>query len=1378
MLVCGQLPRLLFATLMAIIILTTAAAAETNPWDGPAFQGNPAAIISAASAIDGGKGYDALVLLDERTYSIDEIGRTVQRMHLVYRVDTADGVKIWSTTGFRWEQWRQKQPTIRARVITANGVEHMLDPKTLSDTPEHEDAPDIYSDTRIYHGPLPAVAIGSVVEVEVVCEDTAPAIPGGMLERVYLQRHVPVRQIRLVLQRPAAVPLKYEIRLLPDAKVSQKKDNKIIEVVIENGHLDAYESIERNLPDDVAVRPQVEFSTAPSWGSVAAAYSQMAEPQIHPDNVRDLVAAAISPADLREEKIRKLTAKLHQEIRYTGIEFGEAKLVPQPAAEVLKRKYGDCKDKSATLVAMLRAANVQAYMALLNASDGQDVSPLLPGGTLFNHAIVYAPGKPDMWIDATDEFSAPGSLAVIDQGRKALVIRSDSTELMMTPISGPEDNRIVETREFYLGGYGPARVVEQSETHGEADRSYRSYYGAEKDSKRIRTDIENYIDRTYLSENLERLEYGDGKDLTKPFILKIEAAKAKRGHTTLQDARMAILLNGIINHMPVYFKMNDEELKKEKARATKPQPVRTLDYVLPFAFVTEWRYRIVPPAGFKVRALPENRVLDMGPAKLTQNFSEDPDGTVRAVFHFTSGKSRYSTAEAEAVRKGISEMRKVNAIVISFDQAGYALLSAGKTREAIAAFESIVKKYPNEALHRVRIAQGLLEVGLAEAARSEAREAIRLEPGSALAHETLAEILQHDLIGRPFEKGFDLEGAKAEYRKALELDPDDLEIRTEYAILLEYDREGEQYGKNADLKGAVEQYRELKKRKSDWPPLDTALSFALFYSGQYKEVEEHASKLSSEKTRIALTIASRAATEGSESALKKSLELTADEESRMKALSSAAHFLLSIRLYKPAAELLGKINTGESSLEMIQAIAKTKQSESIAVSEKDAAEYVRKMLFLMMGPPLADRNVLDMFTKALEPKKNTGKEKKNDDYEYLRNVALNLRHKAAGDLPFEAQGDVFLSNMHLETEGDEASGYRVQVRGLGIDNLPFFVIKEQGQFRILNIRYGLAPIGRVVLDRVQKGDLAGARRWLDWAREEHQIKGGDDPFAGPAFPHLWRQGQNGDRQTVQRVAAAMLADSHDIESLLPLLVAAQKKARDESERNYWTQALSEAYRTLDKWPDVRAAAEKLLRASPNSVTAFERYALSCMRLKDWNAAIAAANERKSRLPRDADAIAILSAIADEKGKLEESLAILRTAIKESPKPSVALLNNYAWNSLFVDNLPEDAIEMAQRAVRMPEGKDFGIIHTLSAVYAEVGRVGESKRLLLKGMDDAGIDEPDPAIWYVFGRIAEQCGRMDAAVKAYQRIEKDQDEEPRANSTYNLAQRRLALIKGR
>ena len=76
-------------------------------------------------------------------------------------------------------------------------------------------------------------------------------------------------------------------------------------------------------------------------------------------------------------------------------------------------------------------------------------------------------------------------------------------------------------------------------------------------------------------------------------------------------------------------------------------------------------------------------------------------------------------------------------------------------------------------MHHLQVAKVLLEAGMGEAARSEARLAVKLDPNSALAERTLADILKHDLVGRNMRAGSDMGGAADAYRAAIKLDPDD-----------------------------------------------------------------------------------------------------------------------------------------------------------------------------------------------------------------------------------------------------------------------------------------------------------------------------------------------------------------------------------------------------------------------------------------------------------------------------------------------------------------------------------------------------------------------------------------------------------------------------
>jgi hypothetical protein len=161
----------------------------------------------------------------------------------------------------------------------------------------------------------------------------------------------------------------------------------------------------------------------------------------------------------------------------------------------------------------------------------------------FDHAIVYVPaddkGASALWIDATAEYTQVGWLPSMDQGRQALIIAEGTTSLTTTPEFKPEEDHLTEVREVEMAAYGPAHIAETSLTEGAIDADYRSDFG-EADTREKRKNLEDYARDSYLAKALTRVDRGDGKDLTKPFVLKLEMAEAKRGNTLIEDAALGI----------------------------------------------------------------------------------------------------------------------------------------------------------------------------------------------------------------------------------------------------------------------------------------------------------------------------------------------------------------------------------------------------------------------------------------------------------------------------------------------------------------------------------------------------------------------------------------------------------------------------------------------------------------------------------------------------------------------------------------------------------------------------------------------------------------------------------------------------------------------
>src|SRR5829696_1365292 len=100
------------------------------PWEGPAFAADPAALVRAASALPNNGGESIDVLLLETVRSFDAAGRETYTQRFVYRFTDDEAHESWSALEHSWSPWNQERPRLRARVITPDGAEHLLDPAT------------------------------------------------------------------------------------------------------------------------------------------------------------------------------------------------------------------------------------------------------------------------------------------------------------------------------------------------------------------------------------------------------------------------------------------------------------------------------------------------------------------------------------------------------------------------------------------------------------------------------------------------------------------------------------------------------------------------------------------------------------------------------------------------------------------------------------------------------------------------------------------------------------------------------------------------------------------------------------------------------------------------------------------------------------------------------------------------------------------------------------------------------------------------------------------------------------------------------------------------------------------------------------------------
>ena len=1372
----SRYPILIAQLLFVMAIVGSAARVQAaDAWSSPSFSVDPAALRQAADGIKPAKDALATVFLNEFRYTFDAGGKMDKVWHLIYRIENEQGVKNWAGTKGYWKPWYQSQPEIKVRVIGPDGAVRTIDPATLTDVAVHQESSDMYSDERAYGGPIPAVVPGAIIEEEITTHATGVMFSGGTVQRIRLPWTVPVNKSRIVLAHPESLPLRYVLHLLPDAVVGKSVTDGVETIVIEKNGLEAQLHQPVNAPYDSVLSAEVEFSTGVSWANVTSDYARLLNEKFRVEDARPLLANVDIKKGGRREIVSRIVSALHHNVRYTGVEFGQSSFVPQFPAETLKRKYGDCKDKATLLITALRAAGIPANLALLSSGSGQDINVDLPGVGMFDHAIVYVPASgsdPELWIDATAQYSRVGYLPLMDSGRWALVIDEKTTAPRKIPELTAEQNAHIETREFTLAEFGQAKIVEKDEEIGPLEANYRDYYS--KDTKEVRQGNENYVKEAYLADSLGAFDKDDPNDLSRPFIVTF-TAKGNRGYTELQGGTAAIRVEALFNRLPAWF-LTPEKTGDKPAEGDDAVP-RTVDWQLS-PFLTEWRYTIAAPPGFKIRALPPDKEEHLGTALFSQKYSVDNAGIVHAVLRFNSGRARLSVDEAKALRDAVIKTRKSNPVMITFDQTGYALLAAGKTREALAAFRQLAAMHPKEALHKVQIARVLLDAGLAEEARDIAREAVALEPNSTQAQETLGLIMQHDLMGRRFKKGSDLKAAVAAYRKAVELDPKDKDNRANLAILLEYDADGVRYTAGAALKEAVAEFRELKKLDEGYAHrFDDNVLYDLWYAHEFKEVGEFAAGLPRTDDQRGFLLAAMAASEGAQAALKKSLEITSGETERGKSLVNAGFLLLRARKYAQAAELLEAGARGQENESQLAAtvaiLKKTRQHQEIAFAATDPRGAAHRFLESVLS-----RNPdFDTTRRMMTGRKPAPDDLKADREEFNRSMA-GLRAELETDgLSIEVVADMALSNMRYSLEGDENIGYHISAEAPGSQAQEVFIVREDGEFRIAeftpsNGRYP-AEICWQVLARLEKNDLAGARRWLDWAREKIHATGGDDPLAIQPFARFWTKGQEGDADAIRRAALVLMPPQYLKGADLAAVMHARDAAGADSERTALDLVLAFAYGSQDRYTELQPVAQELIKVSPDSLRglalATQAFAVN-KKFDDWDKLLTMLMQKH---PDELEYTRSSARLAEYRGDYLKARQ-LQKGLMDRGKANEDDLNSYAWESLSLPaGVDEESVVAARRASDLTKNSNFAILHTLACLYAAQGKPTQGREVLLKAMDSVGMDQPNDAVWLALGIIAEQYGENEAARGIYTRIEKPKIESP--GSSWEIARARMAAL---
>ena len=196
---------------------------------------------------------------------------------------------------------------------------------------------------------------------------------------------------------------------------------------------------EQHMPSALKWRPCVLLLGA--FRDVSDLYTwsqQQSDVDCRVANIDSLLTAIATDATTKEERMRRTFAWVQSNIRYVAYEAGKASHRPDTPAEVLRKRYGDCKGMSLLLKTLLQAQGIDARLTYVGTDDIPWKPSDVPALVALNHVICIATADTtSYYLDPTTRFQPAEYVPAYLQGHEALMEDGTGYAVVNIPALSP-----------------------------------------------------------------------------------------------------------------------------------------------------------------------------------------------------------------------------------------------------------------------------------------------------------------------------------------------------------------------------------------------------------------------------------------------------------------------------------------------------------------------------------------------------------------------------------------------------------------------------------------------------------------------------------------------------------------------------------------------------------------------------------------------------------------------------------------------------------------------------------------------------------------------------------------------------------------------------
>lgn len=300
-------------------------------------------------------------------------------------------------------------------------------------------------------------------------------------------------------------------------------------------------------------------------------------------DLQNLVNDLVKDCTYEEEKVKVIYNWINKNIRYIALEYGQGGIYPRNANDTYYNKYGDCKDQSILLTAMLRAAGVNAFPSLIKTASDFDSTIY---NLEFNHCITYVELKnKGLFLDVIAKKTPYHNLAAVDQDRLCFILKDNNWEIKRTPLSEPNDNLDKRTMIINIDSTGKIDMTKKTETWGSQNTIYKNYFinlTSEKIKEAVQYDLSYFcpggVVEKYDILNLDKID--------SPFVM-IENFIISNWFQNISE-------NSYLMKIPTLYFSFDELTQSQRKYTLNYSTTANKEYIIEINYPNEYKVKKIP----------------------------------------------------------------------------------------------------------------------------------------------------------------------------------------------------------------------------------------------------------------------------------------------------------------------------------------------------------------------------------------------------------------------------------------------------------------------------------------------------------------------------------------------------------------------------------------------------------------------------------------------------------------------------------------------------------------------------------------------------------------------------------------------------------------